>query len=62
MRFGLDVPVNGAFADPNLLVTLAGEAEVAGWDDFFLQEVPMLDAFVTLAAVASSTRRVMIGD
>jgi hypothetical protein len=36
MRFGLDVPVNGAFADPRLLGRLAGEAERAGWDGFFV--------------------------
>jgi len=40
MRFGLDVPVDGPFADPELLVELAIEAEAVGWDGFVVQEVP----------------------
>ena len=39
MRFGLDVPVDGPYADPRLLARLAGEAERAGWDGFFTQDV-----------------------
>lgn len=32
MKFGLDVPTTGAYADPRLLAQLATEAEAAGWD------------------------------
>src|SRR5882757_5406164 len=61
MRFGLDVPVDGSFADPGLLVELAVEAEEVGWDGFFVQEVPVLDPWVTLAAIAVGTSRMRIG-
>lgn len=61
MRFGLDVPVDGPFADPGLLAELAIEAEEVGWDGFFVQEVPVLDPWVTLAAIAVGTSRIRIG-
>ena len=34
MRFGLNVPIFGEYADPELLAELAVEAERAGWDGF----------------------------
>lgn len=66
MRFGLDVPVSGAYADLRLLSDLAAEAESAGWDGVFLQDVlhsadPVADPWVALAAVALRTRRVQLG-
>lgn len=61
MQFGLDVPVDGRFADPRLLVELAVEAEEFGWAGFFVQEVPVLDPWVTLAAIAMATSRIRIG-
>ncbi|MGH2485616.1 MAG: hypothetical protein ACRDHE_06360 [Ktedonobacterales bacterium] len=36
MKFGLDMPTTGEFADARVLAALAGEAEAAGWDGFFL--------------------------
>ena len=39
MQFGLDVPTTGEYADPRVLAQLAGEAEEAGWDGFFLWDV-----------------------
>ena len=66
MRFGLDVPVGGAYADPWLLARMAAEAERAGWDGFFVQDVlnsaePIADPWICLAAVALQTRRLRLG-
>jgi alkanesulfonate monooxygenase SsuD/methylene tetrahydromethanopterin reductase-like flavin-dependent oxidoreductase (luciferase family) len=36
VRFGLYLPNEGDFADVRLLASLAGEAEQAGWDGFFI--------------------------
>ncbi len=35
MKFGLDVPTTGAYADVRIQAQLAKEAEAAGWDGFF---------------------------
>lgn len=69
VRFGLGVPNGGDFADPARLVGLACDAEAAGWDGVFLWDhvirrapwQPMVDPWVTLAAVAVATDRVIIG-
>jgi alkanesulfonate monooxygenase SsuD/methylene tetrahydromethanopterin reductase-like flavin-dependent oxidoreductase (luciferase family) len=56
MRFGLDVPVGGAYADSRLLGRMAAEAEQAGRDGFFVQDVlnstePVADPWICLAGV-----------
>ena len=69
MKFGLGVPNGGDFAEPSRLAALAREAEDAGWDGFFLWDhvirrqpwQPMVDPWVTLAAVAMSTDRLVLG-
>jgi alkanesulfonate monooxygenase SsuD/methylene tetrahydromethanopterin reductase-like flavin-dependent oxidoreductase (luciferase family) len=69
VRFGLGVPNGGDFADPQRLARLASEAELAGWDGFFLWDhvirrapwQPMVDPWVTLAAVATTTDRIVLG-
>lgn len=66
MRFGLDVPIDGPYADPRLLAELAYEAEQAGWDGFFLQDGlggpnEAIDPWIGLTAVALRTERVRIG-
>ncbi len=69
VRFGLGVPNGGDFADPIRLAALAREAEAAGWDGFFLWDhvirrppwQPMVDPWVTLAAVATATERIVLG-
>jgi alkanesulfonate monooxygenase SsuD/methylene tetrahydromethanopterin reductase-like flavin-dependent oxidoreductase (luciferase family) len=66
MRFGLDIPVSGQYADPRLLADLAADAETAGWDGFFLQDVlnassPVADPWICLGVVAFATRRLRIG-
>ncbi len=70
MRYGLEVPTTGAFADARALAQLASEAEQAGWDAFFVWDVllggeqmdaPALDPWVALTAIALSTSRIRIG-
>ena len=66
MKYGLDVPINGEYADPQTLAKLAIESEEAGWDGFFVQggvlsDESMTDPWVALAAVAMQTQRIRIG-
>lgn len=69
MRFGLDVPTTGEYADPRALAQLATEAEVMGWDGFFIWDVllggrealPSVDPWIALAAIALRTTRLRIG-
>ena len=66
MKFGLDIPTGGAYADPRKLADLAFEAEQAGWDGFFVQDVlysvdALTDPWVALSAVAMRTQRMRIG-
>ena len=68
-KFGLGVPNGGDFADPRRLAQLAATAEASGWDGFFLWDhvirrrpwQPMVDPWVSLAAVAMSTERIILG-
>ena len=74
MQFGLNVPIFGEYADPELLAGLAVEAEQAGWDGFWVWDhlqwsgeddgeprQPSVDPTVALALIASATTRVRIG-
>jgi len=66
MKYGLDVPIHGEYADPRKLADLAVEAEEAGWDGFFVQdsllsEESKTDPWVALAAIAMQTRRLRLG-
>ena len=69
MRFGICVPAFADFSDPRSLAELAHDAEVAGWDGFFIWDAmffdptfhPMADPWVALAAVALSTQQIRIG-
>ena len=69
MRYGLSVPPFGPFGDAAELAALAGDAEAAGWDGFFIWDHlvydptfhPIVDPWVGLAAVAVSTTRLRIG-
>ena len=68
-KFGLGVPNGGDFADPRRLAELAAAAETSGWDGFFLWDhvirrkpwQPMTDPWVSLAAVAVATDRIVLG-
>ena len=68
MRWGLSVSLSDELADPRLVSQLAAAAEQAGWDGVFVWDhlwnrtlVPFADPFVTLAAIATATERVVIG-
>src|ERR1051326_5362383 len=68
MRHAVYLPPIGSFGDVHLLVEIATVAEAAGWDGFFLwdhiryeQPVPLVDSWVTLSAVATSTSRIRLG-
>jgi alkanesulfonate monooxygenase SsuD/methylene tetrahydromethanopterin reductase-like flavin-dependent oxidoreductase (luciferase family) len=67
MKYGIYLPNFGPYGDASVLATLAREAEDAGWDGFFLwdhiagYQMPMVDVWVALTAVAVNTRRIRIG-
>jgi len=64
----LSISLSGDLADPRLIADVALAAEHAGWDGVFVWDhlwnrtlVPFADPFVTLAAIATATERVVIG-
>jgi alkanesulfonate monooxygenase SsuD/methylene tetrahydromethanopterin reductase-like flavin-dependent oxidoreductase (luciferase family) len=67
MKYGIYLPNFGPFGDARVLAGLAQDAEQAGWDGFFLWDhiagwnLPMVDPWVALAAIAVSTQRIRIG-
>jgi alkanesulfonate monooxygenase SsuD/methylene tetrahydromethanopterin reductase-like flavin-dependent oxidoreductase (luciferase family) len=68
VRFAVGIPNLGEYADPNLLVELAREAEAAGWDGFFVwdhlvhrDQAPVVDAWSVMSAVATATQRLRFG-
>jgi alkanesulfonate monooxygenase SsuD/methylene tetrahydromethanopterin reductase-like flavin-dependent oxidoreductase (luciferase family) len=68
MRFAVDFPQFGPYADPRLLAELAREAEDSGWDGFFIWDHvqvgwpdPVADPWIALAAIASATKRIRLG-
>lgn len=70
MKYGVYVQNFGEYGDPHNLVTLALEAEQAGWDGFFIwdhlllyrhSDIPFADAWVALAAIAARTERLRLG-
>lgn len=67
MKLGLSVP---CFGEPGDFVTLARRAEQSGWDGLFLwdhlvflkgADIPIVDPWVTLGAVAQATDRLVLG-
>ena len=70
MQSGLIVQMTGVLGYPQPLVRLARDAEAAGWDGFFIWDVfrgdaqvptPVVDSWITLAAIATATERIRIG-
>lgn len=70
MKYGLHLPNFGAFGDARLLVSLARDAEDAGWDGFFLWDHQLfcefdlndhVDPWIALTAVAAATDRILLG-
>ncbi len=68
-RRGLFVAPFNELSEPALVAELAAEAEAAGWDGFFVWDHfayrepvrQIADPWITLAAVAMRTRRLIIG-
>ncbi len=68
MRFAIDLPISGQYADPRLLGELARDAENAGWDGCFIWDhlqvsnaEPLVDPWIALATMAVMTERISIG-
>jgi alkanesulfonate monooxygenase SsuD/methylene tetrahydromethanopterin reductase-like flavin-dependent oxidoreductase (luciferase family) len=70
MRFAIDVPNFGDFADPNVVADLARRAEEAGWDGLFVWDHvthrkelrrAIADPWVLLTAAALTTQRIRLG-
>jgi alkanesulfonate monooxygenase SsuD/methylene tetrahydromethanopterin reductase-like flavin-dependent oxidoreductase (luciferase family) len=68
VRHAVCVANFGTYADPHAVVRVARAAESAGWDGLFLWDhlafvwgPPSADPWVTLAAVAASTRALTLG-
>jgi alkanesulfonate monooxygenase SsuD/methylene tetrahydromethanopterin reductase-like flavin-dependent oxidoreductase (luciferase family) len=67
LRFGVYLPPFGPFGDPAVLVDLAARAERSGWHGIFLwdhlvhEDLPIVDPWTTLAAIASATRDLRLG-
>jgi alkanesulfonate monooxygenase SsuD/methylene tetrahydromethanopterin reductase-like flavin-dependent oxidoreductase (luciferase family) len=72
MRFSINVPNFGDFADPRAVATLATAAEEAGWDGLFVWDhvvhdkrrrrgQPFGDPWMLLTAAALTTSRIVLG-
>lgn len=70
MKYAINVPNFGPYADPHVVMDLAREAEDAGWDGFFVWDhilgdrswkAPIADPWVLLAAIATCTTRMRLG-
>jgi alkanesulfonate monooxygenase SsuD/methylene tetrahydromethanopterin reductase-like flavin-dependent oxidoreductase (luciferase family) len=68
MHFGIHIPPFGPLSDARTLADLAGEAEQAGWDGFFLWDdvtfdppIPVGDPWIALTAIALRTQRIRLG-
>jgi alkanesulfonate monooxygenase SsuD/methylene tetrahydromethanopterin reductase-like flavin-dependent oxidoreductase (luciferase family) len=68
-RRGLFIPPFDELADPRLLMSLAADAEAAGWDGFFLWDHivysppvhAVLDPWVAMAGIVTATERIITG-
>jgi hypothetical protein len=70
MLYGVYAQNFGEYGDPQNLIGLALDAEQAGWDGFFVwdhlllyrhSDIPFVDAWIALAAIAARTVRIRIG-
>jgi alkanesulfonate monooxygenase SsuD/methylene tetrahydromethanopterin reductase-like flavin-dependent oxidoreductase (luciferase family) len=70
MKYGFFMPNFGPFGDARCVGDLAGRAEAAGWDGFFVwdhmlfsptQVYDIADPWVALAAAAMTTERIRLG-
>jgi alkanesulfonate monooxygenase SsuD/methylene tetrahydromethanopterin reductase-like flavin-dependent oxidoreductase (luciferase family) len=70
VQHALYLPPFGELADPAVLITIAEDAEAAGWDGVFLwdhilrsevADADIADVWVALAAMAARTERITLG-
>jgi alkanesulfonate monooxygenase SsuD/methylene tetrahydromethanopterin reductase-like flavin-dependent oxidoreductase (luciferase family) len=71
MKFGLDITPAGPWGRPDQIAELAALAERTGWDGVFCEDyvcfpaegelVDTYDVWITLALIATATRRLTIG-
>jgi alkanesulfonate monooxygenase SsuD/methylene tetrahydromethanopterin reductase-like flavin-dependent oxidoreductase (luciferase family) len=68
VKFGIDLPTVGPYADVRLLTSLARDAEAVGWDGFFVYDqvapedgAPLVDPWIALTAIALATERLYFG-
>ena len=69
MKYAINIINFGDCGDAMTLAELARTAEVAGWDGCFVWDhiawdgrvMPMVDPWVALTAIATSTNRIRIG-
>ncbi|MGZ8563870.1 MAG: LLM class flavin-dependent oxidoreductase [Candidatus Limnocylindria bacterium] len=70
MRYAINVPNFGEYADPETFMGIARDAEAAGWDALFVWDhvlidrdwgVPIADPWVLLSAAATVTDRIRLG-
>jgi len=68
MKYAIDIPNFGDFADPRLTQQVARDAEEAGWDAVWVWDhvwrdegVPYADPWILLASIALATTRVRLG-
>jgi alkanesulfonate monooxygenase SsuD/methylene tetrahydromethanopterin reductase-like flavin-dependent oxidoreductase (luciferase family) len=70
MRFSINLPNFGDFADPRRVVEVAVAAEEAGWDGVFIwdhvtyrksEHRVVADPWILLAAAGMGTRRILLG-
>jgi len=68
VRYGICLANIGTYADPRVGVRVAQAAEQSGWEAVFLWDhlafvwgQPAADPYTTLAAIATSTKRVRLG-
>jgi alkanesulfonate monooxygenase SsuD/methylene tetrahydromethanopterin reductase-like flavin-dependent oxidoreductase (luciferase family) len=70
MRYAVNVPNFGDFADPHVVADLARRAEQAGWDALFVwdhvtwvkqERREIADPWVLLTAAALATSRIRLG-
>ena len=68
MKFAINTPNFGTFADPHVMAALAADAENTGWDGFFIWDHihpgvddNVSDPWVLLAVMAMATARIRLG-
>jgi alkanesulfonate monooxygenase SsuD/methylene tetrahydromethanopterin reductase-like flavin-dependent oxidoreductase (luciferase family) len=69
MRFSINIPNFGDFADPGTVAAVASAAEQAGWDGLFVWDHvlhrghprPFGDPWMLLTAAALATSRISLG-